>query len=70
MPPRLYPCAKALFRQVLIEQGLLHAIGLSGRQNVYAVDAALIYPATKARKLRKYHIPAPISAEAVPARAK
>ena len=55
------------FRQALSERGLLWAVGLSKRQNVYPVDIALIFPVAKTGKRRKYHIPSipPISAEAM-----
>src|SRR3981189_706436 len=54
------------FRQALSERGLLGAVGLSRRQNVYPADVALIFPVAKAGKPRKYHIPdqSPVSAEA------
>jgi SRSO17 transposase len=53
------------FRQALSARGLLWAVGLMGRQNVYPVDVALIFPVAKIGKRRKYHIPdrAPVSAE-------
>ena len=55
------------FRQALSERGLLWAVGLSRRQNVYPADVALIFPVAKAGKRRKYHIPdqPPVSAEAM-----
>jgi SRSO17 transposase len=55
------------FRQALTERGLLWAVGLGRRQNVYPADVGLIFPVAKAGKPRKYHIPdqAPISAEAL-----
>jgi SRSO17 transposase len=55
------------FRQALSERGLLWAVGLSRRQNVYPADVALIFPVAKAGKPRKYHIPdqPPVSAEAL-----
>lgn len=54
------------FRQALSERGLLWAVGLSRRQNVYPADVALIFPIAKTGKRRKYHIPdrPPVSAEA------
>src|SRR5271156_1393903 len=54
------------FRQALSERGLLWAVGLSRRQNVYPADVALVFPVAKAGKRRKYHIPdrPPLSAEA------
>ena len=47
------------------ERGLLWAVGLSRRQNVYPADIALSFPVAKTGKPRKYHVPdqAPISAE-------
>ena len=45
------------FRQALSERGLLWAVGLSRRQNVYPADVALIFPVAKTGKRRKYHIP-------------
>jgi len=55
------------FRQALSERGLLWAVGLSRRQNVYPADVALIFPVAKTGKRRQYHIPdrAPISADAM-----
>lgn len=55
------------FRQALSERGLLWAVGLSRRQNVYRADVALVFPVAKTGKPRKYHIPdhPPISAEAM-----
>ena len=55
------------FRQALSERGLLWAVGLSRRQNVYPADIALIFPRAKTGKRRKYHIPdrPPVSAEAM-----
>src|SRR4051812_16014982 len=54
------------FRHALSERGLLWAVGLSRRQNVYPADIALIFPIAKTGKPRKYHIPdqPPVSAEA------
>jgi len=54
------------FRQALSERGLLWAVGLSRRQNVYPADIALVFPVAKTGKRRKYHIPdrPPLSAEA------
>ena len=53
------------FRQALSERGLLWAVGLSRRQNVYPADIALSFPVAKTGKRRKYHVPErpPISAE-------
>jgi SRSO17 transposase len=55
------------FRQALSERGLLWAVGLSRRQNVYPADVALIFPVAQVGKPRKYHIPdqPPVSAEAL-----
>jgi SRSO17 transposase len=55
------------FRQALCERGLLWAVGLSRRQNVYPADVALIFPVAPTGKRRKYHIPdrPPVSAEAM-----
>jgi SRSO17 transposase len=55
------------FRQALRERGLLWAVGLSRRQNVYPADVALVFPVAKTGKRRKYHIPdqPPIPAEAM-----
>lgn len=47
------------FRQALSERGLLWAVGLSRRQNVYPADVALAFPLAKVGKPRKYHIPIP-----------
>src|SRR5271155_4132992 len=54
------------FRQALSERGLLWAVGLSRRQNVYPADVDLVFPVAKTGKRRKYHIPdrPPLSAEA------
>ena len=55
------------FRQALSERGLLWAVGLSRRQNVYPADVALVFPVAPTGKPRKYHIPdqPPLSAEAL-----
>src|SRR5271170_6466477 len=55
------------FRQALSERGLLWAVGLSRRQNVYPADVALIFPVAKAGRARKYNIPdqLPVAAEAL-----
>jgi len=60
------------FRQALSERGLLWALGLSRRQNVYPADIALVFPFAKTGKPRKYHIPdqPPVSAEALLAEGK
>ena len=54
------------FRQALSTRGLLWAVGLSRRQNVYPADVTLVFPVAKAGKPRKYHIAEqpPVSAEA------
>ena len=54
------------FRQALSERGLLWAVGLSRRQNVYAADVTLIFPVARTGKRRQYHIPdqPPVAAEA------
>jgi SRSO17 transposase len=53
------------FREALSERGLLWAVGMSRRQNVYPADIALSFPVAKTGRRRKYHVPdrAPISAE-------
>jgi SRSO17 transposase len=55
------------FRQALSERGLLWAVGLSRRQNVYPADVTLIFPVAKTGRRRKYHIPdrPPVSVEAM-----
>ena len=60
------------FRQALSERGLLWAVGLSRRQNVYPADVALTFPVAKAGKHRKYHVPdqPPVSTEAMLAKEK
>ena len=60
------------FRQALSERGLLWAVGLSRRQNVYPADIALTFPVAKAGKRRKYHVPdrPPVSAEVMLAKEK
>src|SRR6201989_16713 len=64
--------SSGLFRQALTERGLLWAVGLSRRQNVYPADVALIFPVAKTGKPRKYHVPdqPPVAAEALLATAK
>lgn len=54
------------FRQALSARGLLWAVGLSRRQNVYPADVTLSLPVAKAGKPRKYHVAEqpPASAEA------
>lgn len=53
------------FRQALSERGLLWAVGLSRRQNVYPADIGLVFPIAKTGRRRQYHMPdrPPISAE-------
>ena len=60
------------FRQALSERGLLWAVGLSRRQNVYPADVALTFPVAKAGKRRKYHVPdqPPVSTDAMLAKEK
>ncbi len=55
------------FRQALSERGLLWAVGLSRRQNVYPADVALIFPLATTGRRRQYHIPdqPPVSVEAM-----
>jgi SRSO17 transposase len=60
------------FRQALSERGLLWAVGLSRRQNVYPADVSLSFPVAKVGKPRKYHVPdfPPVAAEALLAKGK
>jgi len=62
--------SSGLFRQALSERGLLWAVGLSRRQNVYPADVALIFAVANVGNKRKYHIPdqQPVSAESILAR--
>src|SRR6202451_2780514 len=55
------------FRQALSERGLLRAVGLARRQDVYPADVALIFPVAKEGRARKYNIPdqLPVAAEAL-----
>lgn len=55
------------FRQALSERGLLWAVGLSRRQNVYPADIGLLFPIAKTGRRRQYHLPdqPPVSAEAM-----
>ena len=55
------------FRQALSERGLLWAVGLSQRQNVYPADIGLVFPVAKTGRRRQYHMPdqPPVSAEAM-----
>ena len=60
------------FRQALSERGLLWAVGLSRRQNVYPADVGLLFPVAKTGRPRKYDIPdqPPIAVEALLAQGK
>jgi SRSO17 transposase len=53
------------FRQALSDRGLLWAVGLSRRQNVYPAAVDLIFPVAERGKPRKYHLPnqSPFAAE-------
>jgi SRSO17 transposase len=53
------------FREALSERGLLWAVGLSRRQNVYPATVAIIFPVAATGRRRQYHIPEtpPVSAE-------
>ncbi|WP_264583488.1 IS701 family transposase [Rhodoblastus acidophilus] len=53
------------FRQALTARGLLWAVGLSRRQNVYPADTDMIFPVAKVGKPRKHPIAdqPPLSAE-------
>lgn len=55
------------FRQALSERGLLWAVGLSRRQNVYPADIGLVFPVASKGRRRLYHMPdrPPVSAEAM-----
>ena len=55
------------FRQALSERGLLWAVGLSRRQNVYPANVDLIFPVAATGRRRQYHLPdrSPVSAEAM-----
>ena len=52
------------FRQALSERGLLWAVGISRRQNVYRADIGLIFPEATAGRRRKYHVPDGVAASA------
>ena len=52
------------FRQALSERGLLWAVGISRRQNVYRADIGLIFPEAKVGRRRKYHVPDGVAASA------
>lgn len=47
----------APFRQALSERGLTWAVGVGGRQKVYPVDVALIFPVAGRGRPRKNHVP-------------
>src|ERR1700709_2486975 len=53
------------FRHALSERGLLWAVGLSRRQNVYPADIGLVFPVARTGRRRQYHMPdrPPLSAE-------
>lgn len=60
------------FRQALSERGLLWAVGMSRRQNVYPADTELVFPEAATGRRRKYHVPdrTAVSAELMLAGAK
>jgi SRSO17 transposase len=45
------------FRQALSARGLVWAVGLSRRQNVYPADVGLVFPEAARGRRRKYHLP-------------
>ena len=45
------------FRQALSAGGLVWAVGLSRRQNVYPTDVGLVFPEAARGRRRKYHLP-------------
>lgn len=45
------------FRQALSAGGLLWAVGLSRRQNVYPADVGLVFPEAGRGRRRKHHLP-------------
>lgn len=45
------------FRQALSARGLVWAVGLSRRQNVYPADVGLVFPEVPRGRRRKYHLP-------------
>lgn len=57
--------SSGFFRQALTSRGLLWAVGLSRRQNVYRADTTEIFPIAKTGRPRKYPITdqPPVSAE-------
>lgn len=52
------------FRQGLSERGLLWAVGISRRQNVYPADVGLLFPEASTGRRRKYHVPDGVAASA------
>jgi SRSO17 transposase len=52
------------FRQSLSERGLLWAVGISRRQNVYWADIGLIFPEAATGRRRKYHVPDDVAVSA------
>ncbi len=60
------------FRHALSKRGLLWAVGISRRQNVYRADVGLIFPNAATGRRRKYHVPddVAVSAELMLAEAK
>ena len=52
------------FRQALSERGLLWAVGISRRQNVYRADVGLMFPEATVGRRRKYHVPDDVAASA------
>ncbi len=45
------------FRQALSSRGLVWAVGLSRRQNVYPADVGLVFPEAGRGRRRKHHLP-------------
>ncbi len=56
--------SSALFRQALSERGLRWAVGISGRNKVYPVDVAMIFPVAGRGRPRKRHVPDQVSVAA------
>ena len=52
------------FRQALSERGLLWAVGVSRRQNVYRADVGMVFPKAVTGRPRKYHVPDGVAASA------
>jgi SRSO17 transposase len=48
----------------LSERGLLWAVGISRRQNVYRADIGLIFPEAATGRRRKYHVPDDVAVSA------